>query len=53
MAFWMENAKLSSGAFDYKVHRCNVRKIGHYLYILGILHLECQDIYGCIDEALP
>ncbi len=53
MAFWIENDKLCNGALSYKVHRCDVRKMGHYFNAIGILHLECHDIYGCIDESLP
>ncbi len=51
-AFWIENAKLRNRTFSYRAHRCNVVKIGHYFYAIGILHLECQDVYGCIDGCI-
>jgi hypothetical protein len=38
MAFWIENDKLCNGTLSYKVHICDVGKIGHYFYAIGLCH---------------
>jgi hypothetical protein len=52
---WHFRLKMPSCVVELLITKCinATWKNGHYFYAIGILHLECQDIYGCIDEALP